>query len=57
MVTENEVCVKKCWMPGGFCWKNVWHWAFALAVLPFAVKGVAVLVNAVHTVVDILASK
>ena len=32
MATENEVCVKKCWVPGGFCWKNVWHWAFALAV-------------------------
>ena len=57
MATENEVCVKKCWVPGGFCWKNVWHWAFALAVLPFAVKGVAVLVNAVHTVVETLASK
>ena len=55
-MADETTCTKKCPL-GGFCWKNVWHWAFALAVLPFAVKGVAVLVNAVHTVVDTLASK
>jgi hypothetical protein len=39
----------------GFCWKNVWHWALGLALLPFAVAGVQVVMNAVHSVLAIFA--
>jgi len=46
------VNVKTCPL-SGFCWKNVWHWALGLALLPFAVAGVQVVMTAVHSVLAI----
>lgn len=35
----KTLCPASC----GFCWKNPAHWAVALALLPFTLKGIAVL--------------
>ncbi len=44
MSTKNT-----CPITGGWCWKNPLQVALFLAVLPYAVKGVVLLWNAVGT--------
>jgi hypothetical protein len=56
-MADETTCTTKSCVPCGFCWKNVWHWALALALLPFVVKGVGVVMNAVHNVVDLFSGK
>lgn len=46
----------KCPISFSFCWKNVNHWAVALAILPFSLAGLSVVVGAVQAIVA-LASK
>ena len=57
MVTETTCVTNKSCVPCNFCWKNVWHWAVALALLPFVVNGVSVVMNAVHNIVDLFSGK
>jgi hypothetical protein len=47
---SNKCPVTDC----GFCWKNPKHLVLALAILPFTLKGVNVLWEAVHTAVTSL---
>ena len=54
---ENTVMSNsKCPISFSFCWKNVNHWAVALAILPFSLAGLSVVVGAVQAIVA-LASK
>ena len=50
---ENTVMSNsKCPIDGfSFCWKNVNHWVVALAILPFSLAGVGVVVSAVQALV------
>lgn len=54
---QTQTCVKTSCIPCGFCWKNVWYWAIALAILPAVVSGVGVLQNVVHNVVSLFVGK
>lgn len=57
MAEETTCTATKSCVPCGFCWKNVWHWALALSLLPFVVSGVGVLQNVVHNVVNLFVGK
>jgi len=53
---DSTSCEKSgCPVMGGFCWKNPTHWVFALAILPFTVKGLALIANWVHSVISAVA--
>jgi hypothetical protein len=46
---DTDKCNKSaCPIFGRFCWKNPTHWVLAFAVLPFTVKGLALVSNWVH---------
>jgi hypothetical protein len=51
MSANNKCPVTNCC---GFCWKNPVHVVLFLAVLPFALKGVQVAWETVHTAVNTL---
>ncbi len=53
---NTQTCTKKCPL-GGFCWKNPTHWVLFLAVLPFTVAGVSMVVNAVNNLVGVVSGK
>jgi hypothetical protein len=56
MADEKTCETKKCPI-GGFCWKNPTHWFLFLAVLPFTVVGVTMVVNVVHNLVGTVVGK
>jgi hypothetical protein len=56
MENTQQTCTKKCPL-GGFCWKNPTHWFFFLAVLPFTVAGVHMVVNVVNNLVGAVSGK
>lgn len=57
MENTQQTCTKKCPVLGGFCWKNPTHWFFFLAVLPFTVAGVHMVVNVVNNLVGAVSGK
>jgi hypothetical protein len=56
MADEKTCETKKCPI-GGFCWKNPTHWFLFLAILPFTVVGVTMVVNVVHNLVGTVVGK
>jgi len=56
MADETTTCTKKCPL-GGFCWKSPTHWFFFLAVLPFTVAGIHMVVNVVNNLVGAVSGK
>lgn len=56
-MADETTCSTKTCVPCGFCWKNVWHWALALSLLPFVVQGVGIVQTAVHNIVNLFAGK
>lgn len=50
MSANNKCPVTGC----GFCWKNPVHVVLALALLPFALKGLQVAWETVHTAITTL---
>lgn len=49
-----STCSKPC---SGFCWKNPVHLAIGLAVLPFALQGLAVVWGTVTSILGLAVAK